>query len=108
VSLDLLIQSILMSSPLGYLYFFEQYELTLPTPQKMKRWTIAFAALVAFGLVAPSIIDVASAAEKIYTIALIPGLTTDPFYITMHKGAEAAAKALGVDSSFRALPILIP
>jgi len=38
----------------------------------------------------------ASAADKI-TIALIPGLTADGFYITMHKGAEAAAKAVGAD-----------
>jgi ribose transport system substrate-binding protein len=38
----------------------------------------------------------ANAAEKV-TIALIPGLTADGFYVTMHKGAEAAAAALGVD-----------
>ena len=38
----------------------------------------------------------ASAAEK-PTIALIPGLTADGFYITMHKGAEAAAKAVGAE-----------
>jgi ribose transport system substrate-binding protein len=38
----------------------------------------------------------ARAQEKV-TIALIPGLTADGFYVTMHKGAEAAAKALGVD-----------
>ena len=38
----------------------------------------------------------ASGAEKI-TIALIPGLTADGFYITMHRGAEAAAKAVGAD-----------
>ncbi len=38
----------------------------------------------------------ASAADK-PTIALIPGLTSDGFYITMHKGAEAAAKAVGAD-----------
>ncbi len=38
----------------------------------------------------------ASAADKI-TIALIPGLTSDGFYITMHKGAEAAAKAVGAE-----------
>ena len=31
------------------------------------------------------------------TIAHIPGLTADGFYVTMHKGAEAAAKALGVN-----------
>lgn len=36
----------------------------------------------------------ASAADKV-TIALIPGLTADGFYVTMHKGAEAAAKAVG-------------
>jgi ribose transport system substrate-binding protein len=66
----------------------------------MKRWILAFTAL-AFGLVAPSMIDVASAADKKFTIALIPGLTTDAFYITMHKGAAAAAKALGVDLVFQ-------
>ena len=38
----------------------------------------------------------ASAQEKV-TIALIPGLTADGFYVTMHKGAQAAAKALNVD-----------
>jgi ribose transport system substrate-binding protein len=34
--------------------------------------------------------------SKHYTIALVPGLTTDPFYITMHAGAAAEAKKLGV------------
>jgi ribose transport system substrate-binding protein len=38
----------------------------------------------------------ASAADKA-TIALVPGLTADGFYITMHKGAEAASKAVGAD-----------
>ena len=37
----------------------------------------------------------AGAASK-YTITLIPGLTTDPFYITMHYGAIQEAKKLGV------------
>src|ERR1017187_2260902 len=37
----------------------------------------------------------AGAATK-YTITLIPGLTTDPFYITMHYGAIQEAKKLGV------------
>lgn len=41
------------------------------------------------------------AMAKSYTIALIPGLTTDPFYITMHAGAETAAKALGVNLIFQ-------
>jgi len=31
-----------------------------------------------------------------FTIALVPGLTTDAFYITMERGAQAAADALGV------------
>ena len=37
--------------------------------------------------------------HKKLTIALIPGLTTDSFYITMRKGAELAAKGLGVELS---------
>jgi ribose transport system substrate-binding protein len=37
----------------------------------------------------------ASAATK-YTFVLIPGLTVDPFYITMHNGAAAEAAKLGV------------
>jgi ribose transport system substrate-binding protein len=47
---------------------------------------------------------IAKAADKKYTIALVPGLTTDAFYITMHRGAEAAAKALGVDLAFQGAP----
>ena len=74
----------------------------------MKRWTLALAALTAFGLVASSIVDVASAADTKYTIALIPGLTTDAFYITMHKGAEKAAKALGVNLIFQGAPDFNP
>ena len=42
----------------------------------------------------------AKAADKV-SIALIPGLTADGFYVTMHKGADAAAKALGVDLIFQ-------
>ena len=38
-----------------------------------------------------------SEAADAVTIALIPGLTADGFYVTMHKGAIAAAKALGVN-----------
>jgi ribose transport system substrate-binding protein len=75
----------------------------------MKRWISAFVAVAAFGLVASSTIDVASAADtKKYTIALIPGLTTDAFYITMHKGAEQAAKALGVNLVFQGAPDFNP
>ncbi len=43
-----------------------------------------------------------------YTIALIPGLTTDAFYITMRKGAEAAAEALGVELVFQGGPEFNP
>jgi ribose transport system substrate-binding protein len=67
----------------------------------MKRWIPAFAVLAAIGLFAASKVDVASAADNKYTIALIPGLTTDAFYITMRKGAEAAAKDLGVTLVFQ-------
>ena len=38
-----------------------------------------------------------AAAADAVTIALIPGLTADGFYVTMHKGAEAAAKAVGAN-----------
>ena len=38
----------------------------------------------------------AAAADKV-TIAMIPGLPADGFYVTMHKGAEAAAKAVGAE-----------
>jgi ribose transport system substrate-binding protein len=41
------------------------------------------------------------AQDEPYTIALIPGLTTDAFYITMQKGAQAAADALGVELVFQ-------
>jgi len=43
----------------------------------------------------------ARAADKKFTIALVPGLTTDAFYITMHRGAQAAADALGQDLLFQ-------
>jgi ribose transport system substrate-binding protein len=47
-------------------------------------------------------------ANKKYTIALIPGLTTDAFYITMHKGAQAAADALGAELIFQGAPEFNP
>jgi ribose transport system substrate-binding protein len=73
----------------------------------MKRRITALA-LIVVGLLAPSMLNIASAAEKKYTIALIPGLTTDPFYITMHKGAEEAAKVLGVNLVFQGAPDFNP
>jgi ribose transport system substrate-binding protein len=41
---------------------------------------------------------------KKYTVVLVPGMTTDAFYITMHKGAQAAADALGVNLVFQGAP----
>jgi ribose transport system substrate-binding protein len=67
----------------------------------MERWISKFAVIVTLGLVAFSSSEKALATGNKYTIALIPGLTTDAFYITMHKGAEAAAKVLGVDLIFQ-------
>ncbi len=43
----------------------------------------------------------AAAQDKKFNITLVPGLTTDAFYITMHRGADAAAKALGVNLGFQ-------
>jgi ribose transport system substrate-binding protein len=42
------------------------------------------------------------------TVALIPGLTTDAFYITMRKGAEMAAKAVGCELIFQGGPEFNP
>lgn len=49
-----------------------------------------------------------TAAQDKLTIALIPGLTTDAFYITMRKGAEHAAEALGVELVFQGGPEFNP
>ncbi len=48
------------------------------------------------------------AQDKKYTVALVPGLTTDAFYITMRKGAQAAADALGVELVFQGAPDFNP
>ncbi len=48
------------------------------------------------------------AQEKKFTVALIPGLTTDAFYITMRKGAQLAADALGVELLFQGGPEFNP
>lgn len=64
----------------------------------MKKLVVAVAALA---FAAGTFTAPALAQGKKYTIALIPGITTDAFYITMHKGAEAAAKVLGVNLVFQ-------
>lgn len=67
--------------------------------------TAAIAAAATIGLAATP--GFAQESKK-YTIALIPGLTTDAFYITMRKGAQAAADALGVELVFQGGPEFNP
>ncbi len=43
----------------------------------------------------------AAHAQDDINITLIPGLTTDAFYITMNRGAQAAAEALGITVEFQ-------
>ena len=45
-----------------------------------------------------------AAPKKTLTIYLIPGISTDAFYITMHKGAAAAAAKMGVKLVFQGAP----
>jgi ribose transport system substrate-binding protein len=52
---------------------------------------------VGAGLLLTSVAAGGALAQEKLTIALVPGLTTDAFYITMRKGAEHAAEALGVE-----------
>ena len=72
----------------------------------MKKWLGIF--LLTLSVLALTAPVSTRAAGKKYTIALIPGLTTDAFYITMHKGAQAAADALGVDLIFQGAPEFNP
>ena len=55
-----------------------------------------------------AVATMAKAQDKKFTIALIPGLTTDGFYITMNRGAQAAADALGVELVFQGAPDFNP
>ncbi|TIQ94680.1 MAG: sugar ABC transporter substrate-binding protein, partial [Mesorhizobium sp.] len=66
------------------------------------------AALAALAICAAALVTPALAQDKKFTIALIPGLTTDGFYITMRKGAQAAADALGVTLVFQGAPDFNP
>lgn len=52
------------------------------------------------GVLATSLIGSAQAQDDIEMV-LVPGLTTDAFYITMNKGAQAAADALGIKVDFQ-------
>jgi ribose transport system substrate-binding protein len=75
----------------------------------MERRTL-FRATAALALMGATVMSAgqASAQGKKFTIALIPGLTTDAFYITMRKGAEAAAKAVGAELVFQGAPDFNP
>ena len=67
--------------------------------------------LAGLGMSAGAVLGAGSAARaagKRYTIALVPGLTTDAFYITMHRGASAAAALLGADLIFQGAPSFNP
>ncbi|MFO1070643.1 MAG: ABC transporter substrate-binding protein [Geminicoccaceae bacterium] len=73
----------------------------------MKRFLaglLGAAAVLAAGLATPT----TAQAQNACTIALIPGLTTDAFYITMRKGAEMAAKAVGCELLFQGGPEFNP
>lgn len=52
-------------------------------------------------LVASSLVGSVEAQDDDINIVLVPGLTTDAFYITMNKGAQAAAEALGITVDFQ-------
>lgn len=67
---------------------------------------LALAALLAASPLASG--TPAQAQDKKPVIALIPGLTTDAFYITMRKGAQHAADALGVELLFQGAPEFNP
>ncbi len=73
----------------------------------MKRRSILGAAALA-PLALPAGLIPARAQDQKFTIALIPGLTTDAFYITMNRGAQAAADALGVELVFQGAPDFNP
>lgn len=60
----------------------------------------AAAVVVALAAATPAHLNRAQAQDDI-EITLIPGLTTDDFYITMNRGAQAAAEALGITVNFQ-------
>jgi ribose transport system substrate-binding protein len=63
---------------------------------------------VGAGLLLTSVAAGGALAQEKLTIALVPGLTTDAFYITMRKGADHAAEALGVELIFQGGPDFNP
>ncbi len=79
------------------------------TLARLQRWLSPVAFLFCLSALLMPLANQAQAQQKKkYTIALIPGLTTDAFYITMHKGAKAAADALGAELVFQGAPEFNP
>src|SRR3981081_2041236 len=79
------------------------------TLARLQRWLSPVAFILCLSALLTPLANRAQAQEKKkYTIALIPGLTTDAFYITMHKGAKAAADALGAELVFQGAPEFNP
>ncbi|OJF89799.1 ABC transporter substrate-binding protein [Pararhizobium antarcticum] len=74
----------------------------------MERRSFLKASMVAALISVSAYASSAQAQDKTFTIALVPGLTTDAFYITMRKGAEAAAKAVGAELVFQGAPDFNP
>ena len=74
----------------------------------MKRRSLLKSAVALAAVAAVGVGTTVSHAQEKYSIALIPGLTTDAFYITMRKGAQAAADALGVELIFQGGPEFNP
>lgn len=72
----------------------------------MKRRSLLSA--VALAAMTAAVAPAAMAQDDQITIALVPGLTTDAFYITMERGARAAADALGVELIFQGAPEFNP
>ena len=68
----------------------------------MSKVALALSGVLALG------VSFGAAAQDKKTVALIPGLTTDAFYITMNKGAQAAADELGVELIFQGAPEFNP
>jgi ribose transport system substrate-binding protein len=55
-----------------------------------------------------TLLSIFASAQDNIRIVLVPGLTTDAFYITMNKGAQAAAEALGITVDFQGAPNFNP
>lgn len=70
------------------------------------RSALAAVALLGLAPLPGAAISAAATAAKParYTFVLVPGETTDPFYITMHSGASAEAQKLGVTLKWAGSP----